>query len=301
MAAPALEDLLPSAHAQQIRQWLGPVDVVADMSWNLTDTKVLHLRAGTRHVVAKTGGEANHHLDREILAHRSYTGPLKNAGLSAQLLHASHSLRLAIMDYQPGELSAGTAWEFDPEVHQQAGSALKLLHAQEQQLDHGYEARLTRKFLLLLDRKHRIEPALCERIENILKNYDPKPAILVPTHGDWQPRNWLVDRGKLRIIDFGRFEFRPAASDFARLAVQQWKGRADLEAAFLRGYGGDPREEKAWGIMELREGIGTAVWAHEVGDEVFEAQGHQMLADTLARMENGQSRSQLPEGSERHC
>ena len=53
--------------------------------------------------------------------------------------------------------------------------------------------------------------------------------------------------------------------------------------------------------MELREGIGTAVWAHEVGDEVFEAQGHQMLADTLARMENGQSRSLLSEGSERHC
>lgn len=30
--------------------------------------------------------------------------------------------------------------------------------------------------------------------------------------------------------------------------------------------------------MQLREAIGTAVWAYEVGDREFEAQGHQMMA-----------------------
>ncbi|MGW6199374.1 phosphotransferase family protein [Kribbella sp. NPDC055110] len=33
---------------------------------------------------------------------------------------------------------------------------------------------------------------------------EPPPATLVPTHGDWQPRNWLVDNGTVRVIDFGR-------------------------------------------------------------------------------------------------
>ncbi|WP_434922026.1 hypothetical protein ACR9WD_10045 [Glutamicibacter sp. PAEs-4] len=51
-----LDALVPAAPAQQIRQWLGDVEVLADMSWNLGDTKVLHLQAGMKHVVAKTGG-----------------------------------------------------------------------------------------------------------------------------------------------------------------------------------------------------------------------------------------------------
>ena len=32
----------------------------------------------------------------------------------------------------------------------------------------------------------------------------------------------------------------------------------------------------------LLEAIGTAVWAHQVGDEVFEAQGHRMISDVLS-------------------
>jgi hypothetical protein len=32
----------------------------------------------------------------------------------------------------------------------------------------------------------------------------------------------------------------------------------------------------------VREGIGTAAWAHRVGDEAFEAQGHRMIAEALA-------------------
>lgn len=278
-----LDALVPAAQAQQIRQWLGDVEVLADMSWNLGDTTVLHLQAGTKRVVAKTGGESNHHMVRELLAHRRYTGPLKEAGQAAKLLHASDSLRLMILDYQPGELSAGSEYEFDPEFHRQAGAALKLLHSQAQRRDPGYEARLTQKFLRLLEREHRIEPDARRRIEQMLRTYEPQPALLVPTHGDWQPRNWLADQGKLRVIDFGRFEFRPAASDLARLAVQQWRARPDLEAAFLQGYGHDPRERESWRIMQLREGLGTAVWAHQVGDKDFEAQGLQMLAETLAQ------------------
>lgn len=283
MNALSLDALVAAPHAQRIRQWLGDVEVVADMSWNLGDTKVLHLQAGMKHVVAKTGGEANHHIVRELLAHRRYTGPLIEVGKAAKLLHASDSLRLMILDFQPGELSAGSEYEFDPEFHRQAGAALKLLHSQAQCLDPGYEARLTQKFLLLLEREHRIEPAARRQIEQMLRSYEPQPAVLVPTHGDWQPRNWLADQGELRVIDFGRFEFRPAASDLARLAVQQWRARPDLEAAFLQGYGHDPREGETWRIMQLREGLGMAVWAHQVGDRDFEAQGLQMLAETLAQ------------------
>jgi hypothetical protein len=38
----------------------------------------------------------------------------------------------------------------------------------------------------------------------------------------------------------------------------------------------------------LREAIGTAVWAYQVGDERFEQEGHQMIENVLsAEMGNG--------------
>lgn len=84
------------------------------------------------------------------------------------------------------------------------------------------------------------------------------------------------------MIDFGRFEHRPAATDLCRLAMQQWAIDPALEGAFLDGYGPDPRDPEVWAIDQLREAVGTAVWAYEVGDEEFERQGHRMLAVALA-------------------
>jgi hypothetical protein len=52
--------------------------------------------------------------------------------------------------------------------------------------------------------------------------------------------------------------------------------------AFLDGYGPDPRDAGAWHRDRVRAAIGTAVWAHRVGDEPFEAQGHRMIAEALS-------------------
>lgn len=92
-----------------------------------------------------------------------------------------------------------------------------------------------------LDKEHCIAPAVESLVRQILAAYRPKPIMIVPTHGDWQPRNWLIDEGNIRVIDFGRFDRRPPATDLCRLAAQQWKEAPELEAAFLDGYGSDPR------------------------------------------------------------
>ena len=78
-----------------------------------------------------------------------------------------------------------------------------------------------------------------------MASWPTPPATLVPTHGDWQPRNWLVHEGLVSIIDFGRADLRPAWTDFSRLAAGQFLEDAALEAAFLEGYGEDPREPDA--------------------------------------------------------
>ena len=102
------------------------------------------------------------------------------------------------------------------------------------------------------------------------------------THGDWQPRNWLVHEGVVRVIDFGRADLRPAFTDFTRLAAQQFRGAPELEAAFLDGYGHDPREPGAWRRERFREAIATAVWAYQMGLTDFERQGHRMIEEALA-------------------
>ena len=147
--------------------------------------------------------------------------------------------------------------------------------------DAEYEARENAKTLGWLDQSHLIGPEVERGLRAEIGSWPTPPSVLVPTHGDWQPRNWVVNRDVVRVIDFGRADLRPAATDFARLAVLDFQRDPELEAAFLDGYGADPRQPAAWHRICVREAIGTAVWAHLVGDTAFEAHGHRMIAAAL--------------------
>jgi thiamine kinase-like enzyme len=272
---------LSEQQAELARTWLGAPSLIADLSWGQMDTKVLHVSTRDRTVIVKAAGPDNHHIGREITAHKSYTSPLVARGRAGRLLHSNRQLNLLVLEYLEGELVEGTGEELAESAHAQAGELLKLLHGQENRIDDQYEFRVTAKSLAWLDRKHQIDPEVEREARQRLIEYRPLPIELVPTHGDWQPRNWISENGELRAIDFGRFDFRPAATDLCRLAVQQWQKYPMLEAAFLGEYGGEPRTEVVWRMDLLREAIGTAVWAHLVGDELFEAQGHQMLSQSL--------------------
>jgi thiamine kinase-like enzyme len=138
------------------------------------------------------------------------------------------------------------------------------------------------KALAWLDGPHRIAPDIAETLRGMVRSWPSATVTRVPTHGDWQGRNWLLDEGVLRVIDFGRADLRPAAEDFERLAVQEFLWHPGAEEAFLSGYGKDPREPDAWFRQRTRAAIGTACWALQVGNQPFEAQGHRMIADILA-------------------
>lgn len=261
---------------------LPDAELIRDMSWGLVDTTVLHVRADGDDFVLKAAGHSDTHLPREIAAHPVHTAPLVATGQAAVLRDASASLRVILLDHLPGELVLGTDAEWEPDTYAQAGELLRRLHVQESRTDADYEARATARALYWLDQPHRVEPDAASRARAVLQAA-PAPAVtLVPTHGDWHPRNWLIDRGIVRVIDFGRFAFRPASADLTRLAAQQWRERPDLEAAFFDGYGDDPRDPELWRLEALRQAVGTACWAHKVGDEAFEQQGHRMLVEALA-------------------
>src|SRR5690606_4426398 len=154
--------------------------------------------------------------------------------------------------------------EQHPDTYTQAGDLLRRLHSQSAREDPDHEKRTIERALSWLDAPHRVDAATAAKTRQILESA-PRPSVtVVPAHGDWQPRNWLIENATVRVIDFGRFAFRPAATDLTRLAAKQWRNRPDLEAAFFDGYGADPRDPELWRMDRLKEAIGTACWAFQV-------------------------------------
>jgi hypothetical protein len=271
---------LTPAQASLVHTWIGDASLVTDMSWNL-DTVVLHMRtaAGDR-IVKAAGPKAHHHLLREIAAHTEATAPLIDAGRAGRMLHADPDAGVIVLEYQDGILIEGSPVEYAADTYRQAGQLLRILHDQASRVDDELEARENAKALAWLERPHRVPADVAAAARRILHAAPTRPVRIVPTHGDWHPRNWLTDDGVVRVIDFGRFGWRPPQTDLARMDARQWLIAPGMETAFLDGYGDDPRDD-TWSLEKLRQAVGTAVWAHQVGDEAFEAQGHRMLTAAL--------------------
>jgi hypothetical protein len=275
--------LLSPRQRSLLTQWLPGASVERDHSWGLVETTVLEMaRAGSRFIV-KAGGAGDHHIERELHAHLHWLTPWTSRGRAPTLVRGSAEAKLLVTAYLPGELVLGSGRAGDPGTFRQAGELLALLHAQAAVTEDDYERRENGKSLAVLDGPHRIAAATVERLRAEIRSWPtPAASVVVPTHGDSQPRNWLVHEDVVSVIDFGRAAMRPAATDFARLAVQDFRDDPGLETAFLDGYGIDPRETDAWHRHRVRAAIGTAAWAYQVGNEAFEAQGHRMIAEALS-------------------
>lgn len=274
---------LDPAQRAAVHAWFGPVRLVADRSWGLTSTRVLHLRTDQGDVALKAAGPDDHHLGRELDAHRDVVSRLTADGVVPRLLHADRERRVLATAWVPGVLVEGHRAEREPGTYRQAGVLLRALHAVGSRVDGDWEAAADARALAWLDGAHRIDATSERLLRARLAAHAHPPVRVVPTHGDFQPRNWVLDdAGRVRMIDLGRFAWRPPATDLARLDVQQLAGREDLAAAFVDGYGTDPRRGGTWQRTRVREAIGTAVWAYRVRDEAFEAQGHRMIDAVLA-------------------
>jgi thiamine kinase-like enzyme len=276
-----LGNLSPQQRAL-VNQWLPGATVEKDHSWGLVETTVLEITLGGSRLIIKAGGDQDHHIERELHAHLHWLHPWTSRGRAPTLVYGSADAKILVTRYLPGELVLGSEHADDPATYREAGALLALLHGQPVVTDDSYERLENEKSLAWLDRPHQITASTVERLRAEIATWPTPTATLVPTHGDWQARNWLVHDGVVKVIDFGRAAIRPAFTDFARLAAQDFRRDPDLETAFLTGYGTDPREAAPWHRNRVREAIGTAVWAYQVGAESFEAQGHRMIAEALS-------------------
>ena len=275
--------VLPDDQQALLDSWLPGAEVVADHSWALGLRRVLELEHDGSRYVLKAGGPDDGHMAREIRAHRSWLTPWTSRGLAPRAVAHDVDRRMLLTRWLPGSLVEGSAYADATDTFRQAGVLLRMLHDQPGAVDGTYERRETDRARWWLDQDHCIAPAVEARLRAVLDSWDVSGSTtLVPTHGDWQPRNWLVEDGRVRVIDLGRADLRPAATDLARLDAQDFRRDRTLEEAFLEGYGSDPRSPDLWRRIRLREAISTAVWAFRVGDEAFEQQGHRRIAEALA-------------------
>ena len=276
-------DALDARQRSLVEEWLPGSAVEAHLGWGLIATTVLRVRAADGGLcVVKAGGPADHHIAREIRAHRSWLGPWVLAGRAPTLLHHDVDAKVLVTRWLPGRLVLGDPAADDPATYVQAGRLLAELHGVAAHPDPGFEERENARMRRWLASAHRIARADVARLAAMVDGWPRPPALLVPTHGDWQPRNWLVHDGEVRAIDLGRADLRPAATDLARLAARDFRRDAALEAAFLDGYGGDPRDGGTWLRIRVREAVATAAWAHQVGAEEFEREGLALVAEALA-------------------
>ncbi|WP_328323633.1 aminoglycoside phosphotransferase family protein [Kribbella sp. NBC_00382] len=271
---------LDERQRELLAEWLPRGEVVRDLSWGLVGTTVLELLQDGDRYVAKAGDDADSHIAREVQAHQAWMEPWTAQKRAPELIRGDEKAKLLVTRYLPGELVEGTDHELQPETYRQAGELLAQLHRQPA-INGDFEAGENQKALAWLSKPHRIAPDVVDHLRMLIDSWPTSAVELVPTHGDWQPRNWLIHDGTVSAIDFGRAGLRPAYTDFGRLAAQQFRTDPALERAFLIGYGADPRDPDSWHRQRVREAIGTTAWAHQVGDESYEQQGLRMLTEVL--------------------
>lgn len=103
--------------------------------------------------------------------------------------------KLLITRYLPGALVQGQAEEWRPDTYRQAGVLLVQLHGQLAVQDPAFEAASRQKALDWHDARHRIALDVVARLRPEVESWDTPSVISVPTHGDWQPCNWLMSAG----------------------------------------------------------------------------------------------------------
>lgn len=266
-----------------LTSWLGPFTVVRDYSWPLQDTSVLHVSTPAGGSFIVKASTTSHHIRREIAALTPGL-PAELRGKASFLRHASEAAGILVTEYLPGNPVEGSPAEHCPETYRQAGVLLARLH-RPAGMSGEYPKKLAYQTRLLIRRAQGLlAGATLRRASDALARLEPGPVQLVTTHGDYQPRNWLEDDGEVKVIDFGRADARPWVHDVVRLAHQQFLGRPVLEEAFYAGLGRriSRPETGIWHLENLNQALGTVVWAHRVGDAVFQQSGVERVERIVA-------------------
>jgi tRNA A-37 threonylcarbamoyl transferase component Bud32 len=272
---------LTRRHRVLLTSWLGEWSVLTDNSWPLQDTAVLHVVSDSGEHIVKAS-ESSHHIQREIAAHRTVLSALDHVPVP-RLQFADEDAGILVTKYLPGRLLLGAPEQDHADAFEQAGRILARLQVPGSPSTEYMDDVASQ----VIDLVHRADEILDERSREALVRrvaaVPRHPVRLHFTHGDYQPRNWLVHEGRIAVIDFGRGAQRSWVSDLVRLRSKDFQGRPELESAFMRGMGRELDASDA-AVLELetvREAVRTVMWSRGIGDHDFEQHGRVMIRRLL--------------------
>jgi len=258
-------------------------------------------RSITWHVTAACGTrfylkrhEHRKHFATELLALRQWVPRLPADGRwTAPRVEASDdALGAMLLTELPGEPLSHAALTADErrEILARAGSLAARVHALAVDPGPAGPARLYDRAMLdvaLAMAKPHLDDATLRRIEDACGIADAFSGLaVVPTHGDFGPRNWLVHRRpdglSLGVIDWERARAGFWLEDVR--AVSEGATKASDRTAFFAGYGRRPteREERQIALVLLMNATATLGWAVEHEDVAFAEHGRRTIARLLA-------------------
>lgn len=262
---------------------LGPIEVRHDHSWASELSAVLEVRsAGGVPAIAKAH-QSEARYAAETYAYDRWVPAI--ADRAPTVLARDDDRRVLILSLLPGETEPILQEDTARQVHRDAGAVLRRFHEAEACPDDLDEAsRRVRSYRRWVGRapKGLIDAddlAFAETYATVLSSLSA--ISVVPSHGDWSPRNWLVNGSTVGVIDFERAERAWWTKDLERLWWRDWLGRPDLREAFFDGYGRHPTEieETAVVAASVLGHITTIVWGTQNGDLDFAERGRRALRE----------------------
>lgn len=264
---------------------LGPCTLIADLSWPYEGSEVYQTRDahGVDHILKRL---INHRFFRMEVDGYQWA-PALGAGRAPCLEAADEDLLAVIVTFLPGRPMLG---EIEPVIeipaYRQVGRLLALLHASRpatsetavlERLLERADGQLAKATGELTAAQH----TLACQAADILADLMPTLSA-VPTHGDLQARNVLLDpsTGTVALIDYEKAALAPAVRDLVRLEPGVFR-RPELRAAFFDGYGRelDPAEQHALRAWVVLDSVAALAWGIPNGDTEIVQRARAALAD----------------------
>lgn len=218
---------------------------------------------------------------QEVAACERLAPRLAEAGFRVpRLLDRDDAHRLLVLSHVPGAPAEAVRDRRD--LHRQAGALLAALHALPAEDDDPLPLReaLSRRMAAALARAApHLPAAAARRAEAAVDGFRAFEGVVrCPCHRDVAPSNWLVEGGRLGLVDFEHARPDAALVDLVKLAEGDWLDDPRTRGAFFEGHPplGADDEERLRALLWLHA-LATLAWARAHGDELFAARAHRLL------------------------
>lgn len=223
--------------------------------------------------------EFSHHYASEVRALNDWVPRLDPGSWwsAPEVVASSDDLGAVIITELPGQIIDDSTPERDElsAAYRHAGRLARSLHDSDVDLSNEPRNQLYGpngiERYLEMSREH-LDAGTCEWVKEVLTRPDVWEGLkVVPMHGDYSPRNWIIEPGDptFKVIDLERSRPGYWLEDIQRMTHDNWLEVPQLSDAFFAGYGRTPSDAE-WRQADqitLITCVGGVGWAISHDDE----------------------------------